>query len=132
MLRLLGYRIKIFLFVSLVLISNSVFSAVTIEGYLYSMDGNTQVHFATPYPNDIKSSSTIPFEQLDSIIINTQNVSPDTTLFTITDDDGNSCDVGVTSVHMNTRFEIINSTSKQFCVVAPAPNYVINIMPPHE
>jgi len=129
MLKMLSHYIKIFLFVSFLMISNSVFSAVTIEGYLYSMDANTQVHFATPYPDNVKSSAIVPFEQLDPIIVNTKNMPPDTTLFTITDNKGNSCDVGVTSVHMNTRFEIIHSTSKQFCVVAPAPNYVINIMP---
>ena len=120
---------KNFIFGSLLLLSNSVFSSVTIEGYLYNMDSNTQVHFTTLYPNDVKSPSIVPYEQLDSIIVNTKDLTPHTTLFTLTDDKGNSCDIGVTSVHMNTQFEVIHSTSKQFCVVAPAPNYVINIMP---
>lgn len=131
MLKLLSWRSKNFLFIFFLVISNSAFSSVTIEGYLYNMETRSQVHFSTLYPNDIKSTPIVPYEQLDSIIVNTKNLTPHTTLFTISDDNGNSCDVGVTSIHMNTQFEIIHSTSKQFCVVAPAPNYVINIMP-HE
>ncbi|MBV8801379.1 MAG: hypothetical protein JO131_00140 [Gammaproteobacteria bacterium] len=129
MLHLFKTPMKIFTCVSLLLLSKGVFSSVTITGFLYNTDNNTQVHFATPYPNDIKSSPIVPYDQLDSIIINTKNLTPHTTLFTISDDKGNSCDIGITSIHMNTRFEIIHSTSKQFCVVAPAPNYLINIMP---
>jgi len=119
--------LKIFLFIFLLMVNNSVFSSVTIEGYLYNMDSKSQVRFITPYPNNVKSSSIVPYEQLDSIIVNTKNLMPHTTLFTISDDMGNSCDVGVTSVHMNTQFEIIHSTSKEFCIIAPAPNFVINI-----
>jgi hypothetical protein len=122
---------KFFLLGFCVLVSSRIFASVTIEGYLYNTVPNTQAHFSTLYPDSIQASSVIPYNQLKLIIINTAALSPHTVLFTLSDDHGNSCDIGITSVYKNTQFEIIHTTSKAFCVIAPAPNYLISITPAH-
>lgn len=124
------HGIKKILILATLLTSHTSFASVTINGYLYNYEPNAKVHFATPYPNNVKALSTVPYNKLSPLVVDTTGLEPNTTLFTLSDDKGNECGVGVTSTTMSTQFEIIYSTSDNFCVAADKPNYLVSIMPP--